>query len=100
MENQEGTDFPAEVCLSKSSCYRWMLRFNYSLLQIIKSNWNNGMCVQEYFDCPMSYYNMKMDDKRIVMFEKGWGHFKVFNRQKLNLLVFLTVNSILFPSQT
>ena len=40
------------------------------------------MCVQEYFDCPMSYYNMKMDDKRIVMFEKGWGHFKVFNRLK------------------
>ena len=35
--------------------------------------------------CDVSRQNLKMDAERIVMYEKGWGHFKIFNRQTLEL---------------
>jgi hypothetical protein len=61
--------------------------FLFLFQQQIKKNktWASGKCAQEYFDCDVSYHNMKVNDKRIVMYEKGWGHFKVFNRQTMEL---------------
>ena len=50
---------------------------------------------QEQFACEVSYYNMKMDNKRMVMFEKGCGHFKVFNRQTMELECVSTVKCVI-----
>ena len=40
---------------------------------------------EEHFGCDVSRQNLKMDAERIVMYEKGCSHFKIFNRQTLEL---------------